>query len=83
MANVNVDEQVVHDLIRVIHTNQEALGAAFGNFNSAVSAPWHRAHDAYHPGALRYFEEVGMPVGSDRKTGCPALRRGGTGTMPI
>jgi len=64
MANVNVDEQVVHDLIRVIHTNQEALGAAFGSFNSAdfsAMAPGNTM--PYHPGALRYFEEVGMPVG--------------------
>lgn len=65
LSNASVDEQVVYDLIRVIHTNKEALGAAFGAFNGANfdhMAPTNVM--PYHPGAVRYYEEVGMPMGN-------------------
>lgn len=64
MANQGVDEQVVYDLISTIHQNKEALGAAFGAFNGAdftAMAPGNAM--PYHPGALRYYQEVGMTVG--------------------
>lgn len=64
MANADVDEEVVYGLISVVHRNQEALGAAFGSFNNAnfdAMAPGNAM--PYHPGALRYYEEIGMPVG--------------------
>jgi len=64
MANAEVDEQVVYDLISVIHQNQEALGAAFGSFNTAdFSAMAPENAMPYHPGAIRYYEEIGMSVG--------------------
>ncbi len=64
MANADVDAQVVYDLISVIHGNQEALGASFGAFNGAdFSAMAPENAMPYHPGAIRYFEEIGMSVG--------------------
>lgn len=63
LTNAGVDDQVVYDLVRVIHQNKEALGAAFGAFNRAdfdAMAP--KNVMPYHPGATRYFEEVGVPV---------------------
>ena len=65
LTNADVAEDTVYDLIRVIHTNQEALGAGFGAFNGADfnnKAPANAM--PYHPGAIRYFEEVGMPMGN-------------------
>jgi TRAP transporter TAXI family solute receptor len=65
MANADVSEQVVYDLIRVIHTNQAALGAAFGAFNGADFTAMAPANAMpFHPGASRYFTEVGMPTGN-------------------
>lgn len=64
MANEGVEEQIVYDLISTIHRNKEALGAAFGAFNGAdfdAMAPANAM--PYHPGALRYYEEIGMTVG--------------------
>lgn len=64
MANADVDEELVYDLISVVHKNQEALGASFGLFNSAnfdAMAPQNAM--PYHPGAVRYYEEIGMTVG--------------------
>lgn len=64
MANADVEDQVVYDLISVIHRNQQALGASFGAFNGAdftAMAPPNAM--PYHPGAIRYYDEIGMSVG--------------------
>lgn len=64
LANAGVDEQVVYDLIKVVHTNQEALGNAFGAFKGADFTAMAPANvTPYHPGAIRYYEEAGVPVG--------------------
>lgn len=63
LANADVDEEVVYNLTSVIHQNQEALAASFGAFNNANfdnMAPSNAM--PYHPGALRYYEEVGVPT---------------------
>lgn len=63
LANADVDEAVVHDLTSVVHQNQEALAASFGAFNNADFAAMAPASTVpYHPGAVRYFEEAGVPV---------------------
>ncbi len=63
LANANVDEQVVYDLIKVIHQNQEALTASFGSFGSADFSAMAPANvTPYHPGAVRYYEEAGVSV---------------------
>ena len=64
LTNADVDEQLVYDLVKVIHQNQEALGASFGAFKRAdFSAMAPDNAMPYHPGAVRYFEEAGVPVG--------------------
>lgn len=64
MANEGVEDQVVYDLISTIHQNQAALGAAFGAFNGADFTAMAPANAMpYHPGALRYYQEVGMAIG--------------------
>ncbi len=64
LANADVSDQIVYDLILVIHQNKKALGEAFGSFASADfdnMAP--ASLVPYHPGAVRYYEEIGMSVG--------------------
>jgi TRAP transporter TAXI family solute receptor len=64
LSNADVDDDVVYNLISVLHQNQEALGQAFGAFNRAdfdAMAP--ASAVPYHPGALRYYEEAGVAVG--------------------
>ncbi|MFD0981138.1 TAXI family TRAP transporter solute-binding subunit [Tropicimonas aquimaris] len=63
LANADVDEELVYNLISVLHQNQEALGNSFGAFKAAdfgAMAPKNTM--PYHPGAIRYFEEAGVPV---------------------
>lgn len=64
LTNADVDEQLVYDLVKVIHQNQEALGASFGAFKRAdFSAMAPDNAMPYHPGAVRYFKEAGVQVG--------------------
>lgn len=63
LTNADVDDQTVYDLVKVIHANKEALGNAFGAFNRARFDAMAPANEMpYHPGALRFYEEVGVPV---------------------
>lgn len=63
LTNASVDEQTVYDLVKVIHGNKEALGNAFGAFNRAKFDAMAPANAMpYHPGAIRFFEEAGVPV---------------------
>ncbi|SMX37984.1 TAXI family TRAP transporter solute-binding subunit [Maliponia aquimaris] len=63
LTNESVDDDLVYTLTKVIHQNKDALGNAFGGFKRAdfdAMAPANAT--PYHPGAVRYFEEVGVPV---------------------
>ncbi len=63
LTNADVDEQLVYDLTKVIHQNKEALGKSFGAFNRANFDAMAPANvTPYHSGAVKYFEEVGVPV---------------------
>jgi TRAP transporter TAXI family solute receptor len=63
LTNADVDEQLVYDLTKVIHQNKEALGKSFGAFNRANFDAMAPANvTPYHPGAIRYYEEAGVPV---------------------
>lgn len=63
LTNADVDDQLVYDLTKTIHQNKDALGQAFGAFNRANFDAMAPANSMpYHPGAIRYFEEVGVPV---------------------
>ena len=64
LTNADVDDDLVYNLTKVIHGNKDALGASFGAFNRAnfdAMAPANAT--PYHPGAIRFYEEVGVPVG--------------------
>ncbi len=64
LANADTDEETVYNLTSVIHQNKEALAASFGAFNNADFDNMAPASTVpYHPGALRYFEEAGVPAG--------------------
>lgn len=64
LTNADVDDQLVYDLTKVIHGNKDALGASFGAFNRADFGAMAPANATpYHPGAIRFYEEAGVPVG--------------------
>lgn len=64
LTNAGVDDDLVYNMVRIIAENQEALGETFGAFRQAdVMAMAPANAMPYHPGALRYYEEAGIPVG--------------------
>lgn len=64
MANKNVDEDLVYRMTKAIAENKEALKASFGAFGLADPKEMAPANAMpYHPGALRYYREAGIPVG--------------------
>lgn len=63
LTNAGVSDDLVYSLIKTVHENQAALGEAFGAFKRANFDAMAPANVMpYHPGALRYYGEVGMPV---------------------
>ncbi len=64
LTNADVDDQLVYDLTKAIAEGKAALAASFGAFNGANAATMAPASDVpYHPGAVRYYDEAGIPVG--------------------
>lgn len=64
LTNADVEEDLVYELTGIIHQNKEALAASFGAFNRADFDNMAPANATpYHPGAVRYYEEAGVPVG--------------------
>ncbi len=64
MTNADVSDDLVYDLTKAIAEGRDALKATFGAFaraNPEKMAP--KNVMPYHPGALKYFEEAGIPVG--------------------
>lgn len=60
-VSANVPEEVVYEITKVLHTNQESLAAALGAFKGFD--PDDMAPDLpikYHPGSAKYFREVGL-----------------------
>ncbi|MDC7226982.1 MAG: TAXI family TRAP transporter solute-binding subunit [Spirochaetales bacterium] len=57
----HVPDDVVYEVVKTLYSNKEAMVEAYGNFkrfapesmNSEVPVP-------YHPGALKFYEEMGM-----------------------
>ncbi|HXK54887.1 MAG TPA: TAXI family TRAP transporter solute-binding subunit [Hyphomicrobiales bacterium] len=65
LTHAKADEELVYRMTKAIAENNEALKASFGAFGAAkkeAMAPASKV--AYHPGALRYFKEAGIPVGN-------------------
>ncbi len=64
MTNADVSDDLVYDMTKAIVEGKEALKASFGAFGRADAQSMAPANAMpYHPGALRYFEEAGIPVG--------------------
>ena len=61
-ASKDVDEETVYKVVKAIHENMEGLVAAHPSFNAmnpdniAVQQP----DVTYHPGAVRYYKEIGI-----------------------
>ena len=64
LTNADVSDDLVYKMVKAIVEGKDALKASFGAFgraNHAKMAP--SAATPFHPGAIRYFEEVGIAVG--------------------
>jgi TRAP transporter TAXI family solute receptor len=61
-TSTEVPERVVYDVVKALHQNKASLAATFAAFNQFV--PDHMATPvkdvAFHPGALKYFQEAGI-----------------------
>ena len=63
MVNKDVGEDLVYDMTKAIAENKDALKASFGAFGRADFQNMAPAIGVdYHPGALRYFDEAGIPT---------------------
>lgn len=61
VGGVDVPEEAVYLLVKALHRNKSALVRTFGafyGFKPAKMAPKHPT--PYHPGAIKYFREVGI-----------------------
>jgi uncharacterized protein len=62
ITHADADEQMIYDVAKTLHTGKADLAAAHPSFNAmnpdnlAVLQP----EVQYHPGAVRYFKEVGI-----------------------
>lgn len=64
LTNKDVSEDLVYNMTKAIAENKEALTESFGLFRGAKKETMAPANEVpYHPGAIKYFEEVGIPVG--------------------
>jgi uncharacterized protein len=61
-ANVNIPEETVYLVTKALHENKPALVAAFRAFNLFDPSRMARTVKGveFHPGALKYYREVGM-----------------------
>jgi TRAP transporter TAXI family solute receptor len=56
-----VPDDVVYTVIKTMHDNAKQLGEMFAPLRQFVPARMNEAHPvAYHPGAVRYYKEVGQ-----------------------
>lgn len=61
-ASASTSDDVIYAITRALHENKDALVATFPAFRGFEPDSMSRPLDPieYHPGALRYFEEVGI-----------------------
>lgn len=65
LANKDVDADLVYNMTKIIAEGKEELKASFGLFGLANPETMAPASDVpYHPGAVKYYEEAGIKVGS-------------------
>jgi hypothetical protein len=64
LTHVGTDDELVYRMTKAVAENKDALQAAFPAFgNASLEAMAPASEVAYHPGALRYYEEAGIKVG--------------------
>jgi hypothetical protein len=64
LTHAGADEELVYRMVKAVAENKDKLAESFGLFRLAkreTMAPASRV--PYHPGALRYYAEAGIPVG--------------------
>jgi TRAP transporter TAXI family solute receptor len=61
-ASKDVDEETVYKVVKAIHENKEGLVAAHPSFNAMNpdNIAVQQADVTYHPGAVRYYKEIGI-----------------------
>tara|TARA_R110000787_G_scaffold16622_40_gene51367 strand:+ start:5433 stop:6395 length:963 start_codon:yes stop_codon:yes gene_type:complete len=61
IVGAHVSEDTVYELTKVMYENKPDLAAAFGAFNRFAPKSMHEANPVpYHPGALKFYKEVGL-----------------------
>lgn len=64
VTNKDASEALVYGITKAVVENEKELGATFGAFKQAnVKKMAPSSKLAYHPGALKYYKEAGIPVG--------------------
>ena len=64
LTNTKASEELVYKVTKTVAENKDELKKSFGAFGGANSATMAPANEVpYHPGALKYFKEVGIKVG--------------------
>ncbi len=61
-TNANVPDDVVYEMAKALHDGKETMAATFPPFNQFEPAAMREnaGATAFHPGALKYFEEQGI-----------------------
>jgi len=62
LTNASVDDDTVYKLVKAIYENKEGLVAGHPSFNAMTQEglAMHQPRLEYHPGAIRFFKEVGI-----------------------
>ena len=64
LTNADVDDDLVYSMVKSIAEGKDALTESFGLFRQAKAETMAPASSVpYHPGAMRYYEEAGIPMG--------------------
>lgn len=64
LTNAQVSEELVYNLVKSLVENKKALTESFGLFRFAKKETMAPANEVkYHPGARKYFDEVGIKIG--------------------
>lgn len=62
IGGAHLDEEFVYELVKAMDANKGLLADSFGPFRGFTTEGMHVEHESvpYHPGALRYYREIGV-----------------------
>ncbi len=63
LTNTKVSDEVVYNVVKAMHDNKPILAASFpalGRFNPDKMARTFKGGVSYHPGAIKYYTEIGQ-----------------------